>query len=205
MTNLKRTQNTNPFTDNVITHHRLSIVFVNCPTFTKNNQFFLEEAMHDVEVLARKFRNAIDAAIREGDPVISKDACFSRFPIGCCGDACDLLGQFLLDHNIRTYYVCGTYRDGVFENTQSHAWLLTEEDVIIDITGDQFHTDSNFLCYNYRVYYGKEDDFHKLFDVGYFDIYEYKGLVEFDLFAQIRLVGLYRKICEYLEYPSFKE
>ena len=160
--------------------------------------------MHQVEILARQFRNAIEAAICAGDPKVIEDICFSKFPTGCCGDASSLLGQFLLDHNILTYYVCGTYRDKSFENEQSHAWLLTDDQAIVDITGDQFHMDSRFQFYDIQVYYGKEDAFHKLFRVGYFDIREYKGLVEFDLFTQIRLVDLYKKICEYLEYPSIK-
>lgn len=49
-----------------------------------------------------------------------------------------MLAQFLLENGIRTYYVCGEYRDGSFENFRSHAWLLANNQIIIDITGDQF-------------------------------------------------------------------
>jgi len=157
--------------------------------------------MHNIELLAHRFRNAIESGISASDPDIVTDICFSQFPEGCCGDASELLAQFLLDHNIKTYYVCGTYGDESFENMQSHAWLLTEDFMIVDITGDQFRNDSRFFFYKHSVYYGKDDAFHKLFDGEDREIRESSGLSNLEIFAQIRLVELYKSICKYLESP----
>jgi len=157
--------------------------------------------MHKIELLAIQFRNAIESAIRAGDPDIVSDICFSEFPEGCCGDACDLLAQYLLDHYIKTYYVCGTFADKPSAGIQSHAWLLTEDDFIIDITGDQFREDPRFLFYDCPVYFGEEDSFHKLFDNEDLEIRESVELSNINMFAQFRLVELYKSICKYLASP----
>jgi len=60
-------------------------------------------------------------------------------------------------NNIISVRVCGTYRDGNPENTQSHVWLLTDNHIIIDITGDQFKYNPDLLNYRKTVYVGLED------------------------------------------------
>jgi hypothetical protein len=35
------------------------------------------------------------------------DFSFSKFPSACCGDASDLLAQYLLENGIKSTYVCG--------------------------------------------------------------------------------------------------
>ena len=37
---------------------------------------------------------------------------------------------------------------------------MLENGCILDITGDQFKSDEEFLCYSERVYYGEMDEFH---------------------------------------------
>lgn len=55
-----------------------------------------------------------------------------KFPIGTCGLVCNVLGGWLKNKmNVNCEYICGTKGDF------SHAWLECE-DVIIDITADQF-------------------------------------------------------------------
>ena len=88
--------------------------------------------MKNMKRLVNQFRVAIDVAKDEGE--FYKKPPFDIFPCRCCGDASDLLAQFLLENNIRTLYVQGTYR----KTMHSHAWLLAEDKIIIDITGDQF-------------------------------------------------------------------
>ena len=151
--------------------------------------------MKDIIRLVNQFRDAMDVARDEGE--FDKDFSFYKFPRGCCGDASDLLAQFLLENVIRTYYVCGTYRDGSFENSQSHAWLLTDNQTIIDITGDQFRDNPDFLNYDKSVYVGAEDDFHRLFEVEDRDVRE-NGLDALGSMCQPRLNGLYRKIIKYI-------
>ncbi|MBD7912232.1 MULTISPECIES: hypothetical protein [Clostridium] len=152
--------------------------------------------MKDIKRLVNQFRHAIDMAKDEGD--FNKDRSFSKFPSGCCDDTSDLLAEFLLRNGIRTYCVCGTYRDGSFENHQSHAWLLYDNHIIIDITGDQFKYNSNFLNYDKSVYIEVEDDFHRLFEVEDRDIRKSVGLDALGSGSQPRLKELYRKIIKYI-------
>lgn len=44
---------------------------------------------------------------------------------GCCGDTSDLLAEYLAQHDIYTYYVCGQ------KGTQSHAWLVLVNTVTV--------------------------------------------------------------------------
>lgn len=151
--------------------------------------------MKDIKRLVNQFRDAIDIARDEGQ--FDTDLSFYKFPHRCCGDASDLLAQFLLENGIRTYYVYGTYRDGSFENIQTHAWLITDNQTIIDITGDQFRGKKDFLNYDKSVYVGSMDDFHRLFEFEDRNIHENIGLDALGSMCQPRLNGLYRKIIKY--------
>ena len=152
--------------------------------------------MKDIIRLAKQFRSAIEIARDSGD--FDNDFSFNRFPRGCCGDTSDLLAEFLLKYGIRTEYVCGTYRDGTFENMQSHAWLLIDKHIIVDITGDQFRNNSDFLNYDKPVYIGVMDEFHRLFDVEKSDIHRFISIYELDGPALPRLDKLYKKIIQYI-------
>ena len=56
------------------------------------------------------------------------------FPKGSCGDASELLGQYLSDSGLGTWgYRSGMQLDPVF----SHAWV-ERDGLIVDITADQF-------------------------------------------------------------------
>lgn len=146
--------------------------------------------------LVTQFRQAIDNAKNAAE--FTHDFSFSKFPRGCCGDASDLLAQFLLDQGIKTYYVCGTYYGNSTEDIQTHAWLLTNKNTIIDITGDQFKFSSTFLNYNKAIYVGKMDDFHKLFEFENRDVHENTGICNLGSMCQHRLFELYRIILTYL-------
>ena len=150
----------------------------------------------DIEKLANEFRKAIDLASDEGE--FNDDFPFDRFPCGCCGDASYLLAQYLLNHRVRTYYVCGTYCNRRFEGIQSHAWLLVDNQIIIDITGDQFRNKPEFLYYDKTVYTGMKDEFHDLFKVNNWNVYENKGLDSLARMYQTRLNTLYKKIMKYI-------
>jgi hypothetical protein len=154
--------------------------------------------MQNVSYLAKKYRIAIDKALEARE--FDRDITFCRFPHGCCGDASDLLAQYLLFNGIKTYYVVGNhYFDDPEEGTQSHAWLLTEDDTIIDITGDQFVNNSTFLNYNVPVYIGLMDEFHELFVVKERDVHENKGLEALGSGCLLRLHNLYCTINKYID------
>lgn len=106
------------------------------------------------------------------------------------------MAQFLLENGVETYYFCGTFNSGPFDNIQSHSWLLTVDQIIIDITGDQFKNEANFFYYNKPVYIGKMDAFHALFKKDEYFLHE--GIDSLGSDFHFRLKGLYKKIIKYV-------
>lgn len=146
--------------------------------------------------LANKFRNAIEIARDKG--CFRHDISFHKFPLGCCGDASDLLAQYLTKHGIDTLNVCGNYYyDDPNIGAQSHAWL-EYKDIIIDITGDQFKHYPEFLNYNIPVYVGERDKMHELFEVSSMDIHKAGIYIDPCSPLNIRLMNLYNIIKSYL-------
>lgn len=127
-------------------------------------------------ILSKKFRTAIERAKSEGE--LDSDPTLKYFPKACCGSASSLLAKFLYENGIYTYEINGTKHGEISWDNQSHTWLMLENGCIIDITGDQFKSDEEFLCYSEKVYYGEMDEFHQLFDYTESDIYEYSDCTE---------------------------
>lgn len=146
-----------------------------------------------IEKLSLSFRNAIEKALQNGDFV--DNLVYSRFPHGCCGMTSDLLAFFFESHNIKAKYVCGITSRGETLISQSHAWLLIDETIIVDITGDQFKLDKCFYNFDKKVFVGKHHPFYSLFVVDpEKDIQEYK---DFD-FLSFSLKNLYNRIIKYI-------
>ena len=153
--------------------------------------------MEQIRFLAEQFRNAIEQAKENGETDPLKF--FERFPRGCCGDASDFLGHFLLEKGIETYHIWGNCpAENFWENSQSHAWLFIEDNIIIDITGDQFKDDKRFLNYNHSVYFGPIDDFHKLFMTDGFNKRKSVFLNQLNLMEPHIFFDIYYKIKKYL-------
>jgi len=68
---------------------------------------------------------------------------------------------------------------------------------IIDITGDQFYNDPEFLYYNKPVYVGEMDEFHSLFEIR--NVHECNGLEGVGAFNSYRLRSLYKIIKKYID------
>ena len=136
------------------------------------------------------FRQAIDIA--KANREFNYRDRFSRFPIGCCDDACDLLGKYLLLMGIYTVQIQGTFSDGAPEHNTGHAWLQMEDGNIIDITGDQFRHDELFLGFNEAVYVGGISEFHSLFEID-------RIVGNCDVDRNPRLKAIYEIISNYLE------
>ena len=151
--------------------------------------------MKEYQKLVYEFRKAIDCAVDNGD--FDDDLTFRRFPSGCCGDTSDLLAEYLFNHGFSVQYVRGTYRNGTFEGTQTHAWLICEGN-IIDITGDQFSNRKEFLNFDKPVYIGKKGKFHSLFEVERRDVIPHYGIRSLGEMCQPRLYGLYNTILQYI-------
>lgn len=153
--------------------------------------------MENIRLLVEQFRKAIEKAQQNGE--IDELEFFKRFPKGCCGNASNFLGHFLLQNGIESYYIYGCCPSSdITENPQSHAWLLLEDDTIIDITGDQFKDDFHFLNYNHPIYIGKTDDFHKLFNCDIRDKRKSVPIEKLYIFNMQMFSDIYKKIIKYL-------
>lgn len=114
--------------------------------------------MPDLYEIATAFRAAIDEAVRAGE--IRE---MTTFPRGCCSYASDLLQRYLIEqHGIFTWYMSGRY--GYGWDAESHAWLETQDGIVIDITGDQYAFKE--LKFTEPVYVGpRTDGFHDKFEL----------------------------------------
>ena len=81
-----------------------------------------------IRKLACEYRKAIEDA--KADGCFISDTPMKDFPRGCCGDASDLIGEYLLRNGIDDlYYVCGMHYPNTgddeadFQGKQSHAWI----------------------------------------------------------------------------------
>jgi hypothetical protein len=107
-----------------------------------------------VERLAHRMRLAI-----EGVPASLLPLTMSKFPTGSCGDACLLLGTYLLDSGLPAFdYVCGDRGSHATNTWTSHAWLASGG-LIVDITADQFPDAPG------KVIVSEASDWHKTFAV----------------------------------------
>lgn len=82
--------------------------------------------MLDVHAAARRFRYAIEST---SVTLVS----FQNFPGGACGDASEMLGEYLRDCGLGDWH----YRMGVNERRGTHAWV-ERDGALVDITADQF-------------------------------------------------------------------
>ncbi len=112
----------------------------------------------ELKKIAMKFRKAVEKAIQTEEII---DYTLVKFPEGCCSFVSEYLQRYLYEHGIESLYVSGEYGSG-WEG-DSHAWLVAYEDIIVDITGDQYQDNEGELFYDIPVYVGEEDGFHKLF------------------------------------------
>ncbi len=142
----------------------------------------------DIYNVASDFRSAIIEA--KYDRRFDWRDRMSNFPGGCCDDSCDLLAYYLYDtYRIHTKQGNGIYRDNNYNNTTNHAWLLTDDNTIIDITGDQFK-----YCAGYaeEVYVGKINSFYKRLE-------DKRSYDNYDITQSGRLWNDYQIILEYMK------
>lgn len=133
------------------------------------------------------FRKAIVNALLNRE--FSRKDRMSNFPYGCCDDSCDLLGYYLYDQfQINTKQINGVYRDSIPEEITNHTWLLLD-DIIIDITADQF---SSLIENNNGVYVGVENEFYQQLE-------DKQTLLNYDIRENQRLWNDYQIILQYLD------
>ena len=119
--------------------------------------------MQEIGELVVMFRMAIDKA--KEDRRFDRDQRFTNFPRGCCGITSELLAKFLYDNGYRKRitYVSATFYDLEKENP-THAWLFIEENIVLDITGDQFKWYPEPLRFEEPVYVGSYNQFYNAFE-----------------------------------------
>lgn len=141
---------------------------------------------NEIHKIASNFRKAIIIAKNNGE--FSLHDRMSRFPYGCCDDACDLLAYYLfINYNIHTKQGNGVYRDNDFYNTTNHAWLILNGDTVIDITGDQFA----FAGFSDEVYVRRENSFYQ-------NLEDKRILDNYDITQSERLWNDYKSIIKYM-------
>ena len=113
--------------------------------------------MRHIMKLACEVRNALDLA--KANHELLRQPVFCQFPYGCCDLACDLLGQYLLENGIRTEQMNGACK---YEPKWRHVWLVTADDTVIDITGDQIRA---YGVIGEPVHVGGESEVQALFSL----------------------------------------
>ena len=155
-----------------------------------------------IEDEVRHFRNAIDIAKHNDE--FAGISPFNNFPYDCCDIACDLLAQYLSEIGIATHQVnCASK----YDESWHHVWLETSDNILIDITGDQFVGRISQLRENPKsVYVREKGQIHEIFclkrEVESNTIFTDEN--EFTFFnrqpspRQEKLIQLYEIICHYL-------
>lgn len=121
--------------------------------------------MGKIRELAEEFRQAIIDAKNDG--AFAHYSPMKYFPRGCCEVASDLLAEYLRSNGIETHGVFGIFYYNNDTDYYPHEWLVLQnhEEIIIDITGDQFCFEKLLDCYSIPVYMGTVDDMHRKFKI----------------------------------------
>lgn len=114
---------------------------------------------------------------------------FENFPSGSCGDTVPLLGTYLIDLNFGNFqYMLGNYGNHEKGTWKSHAWLQSN-DLIIDITADQFDEITE------KVIVEKDALWHKNLNGKFLHLANYRI---YDSNTVSRLNSIYKKIVNHI-------
>lgn len=112
--------------------------------------------------LANKFRKGIENAQASGE--FNKRSILEYFPNGCCDLTSELLAKYFIENGIKNIQrVHGSYYVYYDEN-ESHVWILIDNEIIVDITGDQYKNNKSPFVFSNKVYVGNPTDFHNSFE-----------------------------------------
>lgn len=130
---------------------------------------------------------------------------FNDFPNACCGDAPELLAQYLMenyDSNSKYKCVYGSFRDDDFDNFFGHSWLVINDSIIVDITADQRQfNNARMFPQNAFVpcFVGVYSDFHSLFEIQPSQCRDFYGIETMGEYTFARLKTLYDIIIQNIE------
>lgn len=139
--------------------------------------------------IANQFWVAVHVTAARREFYCKRDRLYG-FPKGCCDDAADMFGYYLLkQHCIAADQINGVYytNDGIPEY---HSWIRLDNGIIIDLTAGQFW---NFKKNNVDIYVGKEE--------GFYEIFSKKTKVRNAILESVneRLMHNYKMICKNME------
>ena len=156
----------------------------------------------EINYWASRFRIGAEKAHEQR---LFKTQPFNNFPNACCGDAPELLAQYLFenyDSNGKYQCVYGVFRYDDFENIFGHSWLVVNDSIIVDITADQrqFSNASIFPQNAYvPCFVGMNSDFHSLFEIEPAQRRDFYGIDTMGDYTYARLKILYDIIIQNIE------
>ncbi|MGD9547810.1 MAG: hypothetical protein AB7V45_09725 [Candidatus Krumholzibacteriia bacterium] len=115
-----------------------------------------------------------------------------EFPRGACGDAAILLGAYLIDQGYPGFdYMLGERGYAADGTWTTHAWLERDQ-VIVDITGDQFSDQDE------GVFVGRGSAWHDTFsrekqNAGDFRVYDKNTVASLEPYYEV----LRKNLCAY--------
>ena len=119
-----------------------------------------------IEFHSKQFREALEKCPKNLLPIGFRD-----FPRGSCGDASLLLAKYLQNMKCGMFdFVCGEISENDEHGFQTHAWLQ-RNDLIIDITADQFEEiESSVIITRNRSWYERFEI--EITHIADYDIYD---------------------------------
>lgn len=158
--------------------------------------------INEIKYWASRFRVGAERAHEQG---LFREQPFNDFPNACCGDAPELLAQYLIEnYDSSSKYKCvyGVFRYDDFENVFGHSWLVVDDYVIVDITSDQrqfkntriFPQDACLPCF-----VGRYSEFHSLFEIEPLQCRDFHGIDAMGRNTYLRLKILYNTIIQNIE------
>lgn len=163
--------------------------FLRCEARSGYRSFFpfgncVMTQLSKVRAISLRVRLAIESV-----PPCVRPPELDNFPHGACGSSSLLLGAILVDNGYMQFrYVCGERPSQDGTRTVSHAWL-TDGELIVDITADQFCDAPE------AVIVTSMSSWHKSFEV------EQTGVADFrDSLSPgtVHLWAMYKKVCSLL-------
>lgn len=153
---------------------------------------------NELKEIALNFRKAFESA-KYDDRV--KKLYINRFPTGACGEVCDIIAEYLLNYkNVKCKIINGQFLYDEFDHRYSHTWIEIEDNLIIDITADQFKNNpifENVKGFAISCYVGPKTPLHDLFEISPNGIQTFCGIDVYGDVAKNNLIKEYDVVMEY--------
>ena len=158
--------------------------------------------MDELKYWASRFRSGAEKAHERR---LFRTQPFNNFPNACCGDAPELLAQYLMEnYDSSSKYKCvyGSFRYDGFDNFFGHSWLVVNDGIIVDITADQRQF-RNTMIFPQNAFVpcfvGEHSDFHLLFEIEPAQCRDFYGIDTMGDYTYARLNTLYDIIIKNIE------